>query len=458
MTQRKPKAPTRPALTRLRRQAVEVDFNGGTIATDAGLLLLREVDRKLDLIRRIDNAIPDPRDLRYVQHSQRQMLTSRIFAIAAGYEDGNDHATLRHDPAFQVAAQKTPDKDGPLASPSTLSRLENRATTKMMFDLHEVLVDTFLQSFEQPPEEIILDMDATDDPIHGEQDNAYFNGFYRGYCFLPLYVFCGDQMLVSYLRPSSVGAAHHACGVTKLLVDRIRSRWPDVRIVLRGDSGFCKPKLLRWCDKNDVRYVFGLQRNPVLERKLKYDLDKAESDFQRHRAKQRRFTWLTYKARSWDRTRWVIGKAEHTDKGSNPRFVITNLPQAVADAKVDASPVPPPGAFYDGWYCPRGEMENRIKEQQMCLFADRTSCTDFTANQLRLLLSSFAYVLMDGIRRLALRGTKAARWRVDTIRLKLIKVAARVVVSVRRVIFHLCSNCPYQVEFNRVMERLCDSS
>jgi len=214
--------------------------------------------------------------------------------------------------------------------------------------------------------------------------------------------------------------------------------------MLRADSGFCKPKRLRWCDKNDVKYVIGLQRNRVLERELKYDLDKAKANFETENCKQRRFTWFTYKARKWERTRWVIGKAEHTDKGSNPRFVITNLPRPNADSQVNASPALSPGAFYDGIYCPPGEMDNRIKEQQMCLFAARTSCTDFMANQLRLLMSSFAYILLDGIRRPALKGTKAARWRVDTIRLKLVKVAARVVVSVRRVMFQLCSNCPYQ--------------
>jgi len=260
-------------------------------------------------------------------------------------------------------------------------------------------------------------------------------------------------MLVSYLRPSSVGAAHHAGGVTKLLVEKIRSRWPNVRIILRADRGFCKPKLLRWCENNDVKYVIGLQRNPVLERELKYDSDKVNADFETENCKLCRFTWFTDKARKWKRTRWVIGKAEHTDKGSNPRFVITNLPQPIADSQVNASPALSPGKFYDGLYCPRGEMENRIKEQQMCLFADRTSCTDCMANQLRLLMSSFAYLLLDGIRRLALSGTKAARWPVDTIRLKLVKVAARVVISVRRVMFHLCSNCPYQAEFKQVMER-----
>jgi hypothetical protein len=456
MTQRKRK---RSDLKRLRRQAVESDFDGGTIASDGGLVLLREVDRKLDLMRRIDEAMTDPRDQRYVQHSQRQMITSRIFGIAAGYEDANDHQHLRNDPAFQVAAEQSPSDQQPqLASPATLSRLENRASSRDNFLLHEILVDTFLDSFDQPPAEIILDMDATNDPTHGDQENKFFNGFYDGYCFLPLYVFCGDQLLVSYLRPSSVGCAKHARPICKLLVNKIRSRWPVTRIILRGDSGFCNHKLLRWCDKNDVGYVIGLQKNPVLLRRLQPDIDQAEADFETSGIKQRRFTWFPYKARRWDGYGWVIGKAEHTDKGSNTRFVITNLPESTANETSDWSPAINPGDFYDGRYCPRGEMENRIKEQQLYLFADRTSCTDFMANQLRLMFSSFAYVLLDGIRRLALHGTKAARWRVDTIRLRLIKIAARVKLSVRRVVFHLCSNCPNQEEFKFVLKKLCDSS
>ncbi len=449
--------PQQPELKRLPRQAVEVDFNGGTIATEGGLLLLREIDRRLNLLGRIDAAIPDPRDLRFVDHPQRQMLTSRIFGIAAGYEDGNDHQVLRRDPAFQVAAEQSPDPDQPLASPSTLSRLENRVNQASMFRLHEILLDTFLDSYAKPPEEIVLDFDATDDPTHGGQERNYFNGFYDGYCFLPLYVFCGDQILVSYLRPSSVGGAKHARPIVKLLTTAIRKRWPDTKIILRGDSGFCNPKLLRYCDRHDIGYVFGLQKNAVLLRGLQSWRDRAEADFQATGVKQRHFTWFPYRARSWDRSRWVVGKAEHTDKGANPRFVVTNLPAPPATTEHGCSPRINPGTFYDTLYCPRGEMENRIKEQQLCLFADRTSCTDFLANPLRLMFSSFAYVLLDGIRRLGLSGTKQGRWRVDTIRLKLIKIAARVTVSVRRVVFHLCGHCPSRAVFESVRRRLCET-
>jgi hypothetical protein len=473
-----------PVLKRLRRQAVEVDFDGGTLTSDGGLLLLREVDQRLDLIRRVDQAIPDPRDPSWTVHPQAEILTSRIFGIAAGYEDANDHQQLRHDPAFQVAAGQTPaendyeDGQTPLASPSTHSRFENRVDSKTIFRLHEVLVDTFLDSFDEPPEEIILDYDATDDPTHGNQDRRYFNGFYNGYCFLPLYVFCGDQLLVSYLRPSSVGAAHHARGVTKLLVQKIRSRWPDVRIILRGDSGFAIERLMRWCDKHDVGYVFGLQKNDVLIGKITCEMTRARIQHACTGMKQALFKWFRYQTgKSWDRHRWVIGKAEYGDKGANPRFVVTNLPssEGIIDATyhrplIDGKQVrrlKDPGTicsvarnpeeFYRTMYCARGEMENRIKEQQLCLFADRTSCTQFMANQFRLMLSSLAYVLVDGLRRLALSGTKQARWRVDTIRLRLLKIAARVRVTCRRVVFHLASHCPSEAVFDRVLIRLCRS-
>lgn len=472
-----------PSLKRLRRQAVEADFNGGTLTSDGGILLLREIDQRLDLIRRIDQAIPDPRDPFYTAHAQAEMLTSRIFGIAAGYEDANDHHQLRHDPAFQVAAGRTPAEnnydqdDYPLASPSTHSRFENRIDQQVIFKLHEVFVDVFLESFAEPPEEIVLDYDATDDLTHGNQDRRYFNGFYDGYCFLPLYVFCGDQILVSYLRPSSVGAAHHAGGVTKLLVGKIRSRWPDTRIIIRGDSGFSNERLMRWCDKNHVGFVFGFQKNDALNRQIACEMTRARIKRSCYGTKQSCFKWFRYRASSWDRHRWMIGKAEYGNKGPNPRFVVTNLPsddglvdttyhrpridgkqvRCVKELGTVCSVARNPEEFYKSMYCMRGEMENRIKEQQLCLFADRTSCTRFVANQFRLLLSSLAYVLVDGIRRLGLAGTKQARWRVDTIRLRLFKIAARVRVTCRRVVFHLASHSPSAAVFDAVLVRLCRS-
>lgn len=467
------------ALKRLPRHAVHASFDGGTLTSDGGLLLLRQADQRLRLIERIDQVIPDPRGPRYTTHPQAEMLTSRIFAIAAGYEDGNDQQQLRHDCAFHVAAGRVPaathdQETSPLASPSSHCRLENRVSAETCFRLHEVLVDTFLDSFDTPPDQIVLDFDATDDPTHGNQDQNYFNGFYDGYCFLPLYVFCGDQILVSYLRPSSVGAAHHAKAITKLLVKKIRTRWPNVKIILRGDSGFAIERLMRWCDKNQVCYVFGFAKNNVLCGRMACEMTRASIQYAVQKTKQRRFKWFRYRAQGWDRHRWMVGKAEYGDKGANPRFVVTNLfgseglndpilgRPRINGKQVRLTITPGtqcsvafnPERFYDTLYCARGDMENRIKEQQLHMFADRTSCTRFIANQFRLLLSSFAYALVDGLRRLALKNTEAARWQVGTIRLRLIKIAARVSVSCRRVVFHLSSWCPHQDLFKLTCHRL----
>jgi hypothetical protein len=475
---------SQPKLKRLKSRRVAVDFEGGTLTSDGGLLLLREADQCLDLLRRAAEMIPDPRSPEYVLHSQEELLTSRVFGIAAGYEDGNDHEQLRHDPAFQVAAGHTPaegnydDDQHPLASPATHSRFENRIDATTNLRLHELFVDVFLESFSEAPEEITLDYDATDDTTHGQQQQRHFNGFYDSYCFLPLYVFCGDQMLVSYLRPSSVGAAHHARGVTKLLVQKIRRRWPGVKIILRGDSGFCIASLMSWCDRNDVYYVLGLQKNAVLNEKLERTMTLAKSRYGLTGEKQTCFCWFRYRTqRTWDRYRWVLGKAEFGRDGENPRYIVTNLPhdEGVVDDEMyrtrvngkstirikktgnDCWPIEDPEQFYRTMYCQRGEMENRIKEQQLCLFADRTSCTKFQANQFRLILSSLAYILVDGIRRLGLSGTDHAHLRVDTIRLKLFKIAARVRVSCRRVLFQLASHCPYAGLFKHVLVRLCRS-
>lgn len=447
-----------PVLKRLGRRAVEVDFNGGTITSDAGLLLLRQVDTRLGLLDAVNGVIPDPRDPRYISHQQREMLAARLFAIAAGYEDGNDHQHLRHDPALQVASEKQPEEEASLASPPTLCRLENRVDRKAMVAMHAILVDQFLDSYATPPEEITLDFDATDDPLHGNQQGRFFHGYYGNYCFLPLYVFCGSHPLVAYLRRSNIDGAKHSRAIIRLLARKIRQRWPDVKIILRGDSGFCRWKLMRSCDRLGVKYILGLAKNSTLRNLASELKEQAEADYESTRKKQRQFTWLRYAAGTWDRKRHVIAKAEHTEKGENPRFVVTNLFDEGVPESTVASPAVDPGRFYDERYCARGEMENRIKEQQLCLFADRTSCKDFQANQFRLLLSTFSYVLVDGLRRLALSGTEWATARCDTIRLRLIKIAARVVVSARRVVYHLSSNCPYQSMFRHAMERLCNSS
>lgn len=428
----------------LGRKKVAADFTGGTLTSDAGGLLLREVDRKLGLIDCVTECLTDPRDPAKIQHDLRTMLVQRIFGIALGYEDLNDHDTLRHDPLFAVMADKR-EVDEPLASSPTLCRFENRVDRKTLARISAVPVETFIRSFETPPEELILDFDATDDPIHGNQDRGFFHGYYDRYCFLPLYVLCKDQLLVSYLRPSNIDPALHAWAILKLLVQRFRQAWPQVRIILRGDSGFCRWRMMRWCDRHDVHYVLGLAKNKVLKRMSEGFMAQAEDAFRHTGAKQRHFHEISYAAKTWDRKRRVIVKAERLLEGPNLRFVVTNLPGANAS---DAGHSP--ADVYDSLYIARGDMENRIKEQQGMLFADRTSCQSFLANQFRLMLSSLAYVLVEHLRRTTLRDTELHGAQANTIRLKLFKVAARVVVSVRRVTMHLSSAYPLQTVFRHI--------
>jgi len=426
----------------LGRQQVQADFGGGTLTSDAGGLLLREVERRLGLIDSLAGCLSDPRDPARITHELRTMLAQRIYGLALGYEDLNDHTTLRQDPLFSVLAEQRPDPAQPLASAPTLCRLENRVNRASLARMSGVLVEQFIASFAQPPDELILDFDPTDDPVHGTQEARFFHGYYDEYCFLPLYVFCGSQLLVAYLRPSHIDASLHTRPILKLLVRRLRQAWPQVRIILRGDSGFCRWKLMRWCEQNGVFYVLGLARNPVLERAAAPFVAAAKTQFEARLEKVRNFHALTYAAQTWDRPRRVIVKAEHLPEGPNTRFVVTNLT------------APAPAAIYDGLYIARGDMENRIKEQQLALFADRTSCHAFLANQFRVLLSAAAYVLVETLRRTALAETELQAAQAGTIRLKLFKIAARVVTSVRRVIFHLSSAYPRADLLVRLLARL----
>ena len=435
----------------LGRQKVQADFAGGTLTSDAGGLLLREVDRRLGLIDAFSNCLTDPRDPAKVVHEQRTMLAQRILGIALGYEDLNDHNELRHDPLFSVLAEQTPQihEQGtlrePLASSPTLCRLENRVDRKALVRMSAVLVEQFIASFDQPPEELVLDFDPTDLPVHGQQERRFFQGYYGHYCFLPLYVFCGSQLLVAYLRPSNIDAPLHTRAILKLLVTRLRQAWPDVRIVLRADSSFARWKLLRWCEKNSVFYVVGLARNQVLERMAAPFMQAAETEYQGTQQKVRNFHELNYAAGTWDHPRRVILKAERLEQGPNARFVLTNLDMPAAEV-------------YDERYTPRGDMENRIKEQQLMLFATRASCHAFAANQFRLLLSAAAYVLIEYLRRTVLKNTELESAQADTIRLKLLKVGARVVLSVRRVVLHLSSAYPLQHLFRKIAASLVSAS
>jgi Transposase DDE domain group 1 len=422
-------------------KALIADFQGGRLTSDAGALLLREVGERTGLFHALDRVIPDPRDPALIVHDQQALIAQRIIALALGYEDLNDHRALRTDPALQAAAGAVPAEATPLASPSTLCRLENRIDRPTLVRIAGALVDQFIAAHPRPPEHLVLDFDATDDPVHGHQEGRSFHGYYDQYCFLPLYAFCGDELLAAYLRPSQIDACKHARALLRLLVRRLREAWPGVRITLRADSGFRRWRLMRWCDSHGVGYVLGLARNVVLERQAADAIAQAERQFRRTGQPQRIFDPFAYAAGTWDRPRRVIVKAERTALGPNPRFLVVNVPGD-------------PRELYEDVYCQRGEMENRIKEQQLDLFAGRTSCHRSLANQFRLLLSAAAYVLVQALRRTALAGTGLARAQVGTIRLRLLKVAARVVLSARRVVFHLASSYPLPELFRSVLERI----
>ena len=433
----------------LGRKKIVADFNGGDLTSDGGLPLLREVDRKIGLIDALNAAICDPRFQPLVVHEQRTLLAQRIFALAAGYEDLNDHDTLRKDTLLQDLTDrhlKVGQKpDDPLSSPPTLCRLENRLTRSDLVRMSKVLVEVFIASHDTPPKELVLDFDATNDPVHGNQEGRFFHGYYDEYCFLPLYVFCGDQLLVAYLRPANIDGAKHSRAILKLLVQRFRQVWPNVKIIFRGDSGFCRWQTMRSCDRRGVDYILGMPKNKRLERLARRSMITARWQHRATGLKQRLFEEFQYAAGTWDRPRRLIAKAEHTDQGENPRFVVTTLSGEGQD-------------LYDRIYCARGEAENRIKEQQLGLFADRTSCHGFLANQFRVLLSAAAYVLMETLRRVGLAGTELAQAQVGTIRLKLLKIGGRLVRSVRRLVVHLASSFPLQSLLRTVLDRLLDWS
>ena len=422
---------------RVNRRIVEARFDGGDITSDGGVLLLRQADRLTGLSDSIARTLSDPRRQASCDHDVPGLVRQRLYAIALGYEDLNDHDGLRQDVALQTAVER----DQWLASASTLCRFENRADRETAWRLHEVLLDQFIASFKRAPKKLILDFDATDDPVHGEQDGRFFHGYYRRYCFLPLYVFCGHQLLVSYLRPSNIDGAKHSWAILSLLVKRLRQVWPKVRIIFRGDGGFCRWKMLRWCDHHEVGYIIGLAKNKRLNRLTASLQDEAAACFAATGHKMRWFTDFQYAARSWDGARRVIAKIEHSQHGVNPRYVVTNLE---GDAK----------QLYDKLYCARGDMENRIKENQLDMFGDRTSCQHWWPNQFRLLLASLAYTLIEAIRRIALKGTELANAYVGTIRLKLFKIGAVILKNTRRIRFLLASGCPYKELYFLAANRL----
>jgi hypothetical protein len=419
---------------------VEAEFTAGQVSTDSGALLLREVDRRINLLDRLASCFSDGRMPLLVKHQLPEMLSQRIYGLALGYEDLNDHEQLRSDPLLGLLSGKR-ELDGPLAGKSTLNRLE---LTGRSLRYHKVgysaeaidrlLTDLYIESHAAPPTQIVLDLDATDIPVYGHQPERFFHGYYDSYCYLPLYIFAGDQLLCARLRPANRDAAAGAVEEVSRIVAQLRQRWPGVKIVLRADSGFCREQLMGWCDENHVAYLLGLARNQRLAKIIGAQMQQARVFHQITGKAARVFTEFSYRTKkSWSCSRRVVAKAEFLDKGENPRFVVTSL----------AADEWPAQHLYEKFYCARGEMENRIKEQ-MCLFADRLSTDQMKGNQLRLYFSALAYTLMEALRRLGLKDTEWAQARVDTIRLKLFKIGAVVRISVRRVLLQLSSAYPWK--------------
>jgi hypothetical protein len=434
---------------RVEGRAVVASFDGGKITSDAGALLLGATDKALDLTRRLAACFQDSRDPAYTVHAVETLLMQRIVGIALGYEDLNDHDELRHDPVMAVLAGKLEESHAncaPLAGKSTLNRLERGQSKPTRYSriavtpraVENLFVDLFLDAHAKPPAQIVLDLDATDDPLHGHQEGRFFHGYYDSYCYLPLYIFCGRHLLAAKLRTADQDGATGARDELIRIVGQIRGRWPRVRILLRADSGFCREALMAWCEANRVDYVFGLARNPRLAAAITPELGQACQEAEQTGQPARRFKdfrWSTLG--SWSRARRVIGKAEWTGGEANPRFIVTSLMPAEIEGR----------RLYEAIYCARGEMENRIKECQLDLFADRTSTATLAANQLRLWLASFAYVLVASLRRIGLAHTQFANATCGTIRCKLLKIGALVKLSVRRVTVAMASACPYQPEF-----------
>lgn len=419
---------------------VEAEFSAGQVSSDGGALLLREVNRRIHLLERLTSCFLDRRSPFLVKHRVSEMLAQRIYGLALGYEDLNDHDELRRDPLLSLlSGKRKPEKE--LAGKSTLNRLELAGRTtryhKITYSaeaMDQLLVDLYLESHNRPPEEIVLDLDATDIPLYGHQPERFFHGYYDSYCYLPLYIFAGDQLLCARLRPANQDVAAGAVQEVRRIVEQIRQRWAEVKIVLRADSGFCREELMAWCEAHQVDYVFGLARNQRLGRTIGAQIQEARWLHQSTGQAARVFTEFPYQTRkSWSRSRRVVAKAEYLDKGENPRFLVTSM-TAEQWAAQD---------LYEKLYCARGEMENRIKEQ-MCLFADRLSTDQMQANQLRLYFSAMAYTLMEALRRLGLKGTDWAQAQADTIRRKLLKIGAIVRVSVRRVLLQLSSAYPWK--------------
>ncbi len=457
----------------LNQREVRGQFDGGAITSDAGGLLLREVEKRTNIIGQFASCFTDYRDAELVEHGVAELVGQRIYGLALGYEDLNDHEEMRRDPLLAVLVEKedltgedrrrASDQGTALAGKSTLNRMElggakmreKERYKKIILDetaVDRMLVDIFLQAHSGAPKEIVLDLDSTDIPLHGEQEDRFFHGYYGHYCYLPLYIVCGEHVLCARLRPSNIDGAKGSVAEVERIVEQIREAWPEVRIILRGDSGFCRDELLSWCEEHGVDYVVGLAQNARLLREIAEAGAQAASQYQQNGKAARVFTEFVYQTKkSWSRARRVIAKAEQLEKGSNPRFVVTSLsPEEMI------FPDPPRGgaqSLYEEFYCARGDMENRIKEQMM-LFADRASTSWMRSNQIRLYFSTVAYQLMQGLRRLGLAGTELAKAQCNTVRLKLLKIGAQIRITVRKIWVSLSTGYPYLELFRQVHRNL----
>ncbi len=442
-------SPTLMRFARLRGRDVVADFGGDAMTSEAGALLLGATDRAIGLVDRFAGCFSGARAADRVVHDVATLVGQRMFGIALGYEDLIDHDELRHGPALGVVLGRLERRRSgcaPLAGKSTLNRLEQAPAGAHRYRrighdaaaIEALFVDLFLDAHERSPERLVLDLDATDDPLHGRQEERFFHGYYDCYCYLPLYVFCGDHLLAAKLRRADIDASAGATDEVARIVERIRARWPDVEIVLRADSGFAREELMAWCEANRVDYLFGLVCNARLAARLQPALDQAEAGWRESGRPARLFTEFRYRTlKTWSRPRRVVGKAEWLPAGANPRFVVTSLSPAVIDRRT----------LHETLYCARGDMENRIKECQLDLFADRTSAATMRANQLRLWFASMAYVLLAALRRIALAGTRLVKATCGSIRLKLLKIGAQVRLSARRIRIAMASACPHADTF-----------
>jgi hypothetical protein len=437
------------------KREVVARFDGGTISSDGGAFLLRKTDQRLNLLPRLAECFLDGRNQSMVEHSILEMLSQRVYGLALGYEDINDHEYLRNDPVFAILAGRA-ELEEPLAGKSTLNRMELGTGSKDRYKkitfwkdgVDELMVKAFLESHETVPSEIILDVDTTDLPLHGKQEGRFFHGYYDNYCYLPLYVFCGEHILCARLREANRDTSAGCLREIQRIVAQIRSAWPEVKIILRGDSGFCRNELMNWCEGNGVKYIFGLARNQRLRKIIGQQMREATEQWNQTGKPARVFTEFEYGAKKtkkggWDRKRRVVAKAEHIDGKENPRFVVTSLTDEEWKAR----------ELYEDLYCERGDMENRIKEQ-FSLFADRVSTETMRANQMRLYLSSIAYILVSGLRRLGLKGTELAQAQVSTIRTKVLKIGAQIRVTVRKVWVSMASSYPWQNLYQQVYANL----